>query len=149
MKKVKDICAYEQDLQVIESIQRNIDIITAVLLLSGQFTIVRLIIDPGGFALSVGGPLTGRERLEGKFGNKTLSLLLDIGDILLAILLLSDEINVEGIFIGPGRFSLNITGPIFGVPKHEPTLPDIEKGFTQFRWIISDHLDFDPELIRK
>ncbi|MCM2533627.1 hypothetical protein NDK43_16060 [Neobacillus pocheonensis] len=52
---MKDICAYEQDLQVIESIQRNIDIITAVLLLSGQFTIVRLIIDPGGFALSVGG----------------------------------------------------------------------------------------------
>ncbi|MFP5105993.1 hypothetical protein ACSU6B_04355 [Neobacillus sp. C211] len=146
---MKSSCDLENGLQTVISIQRTIDIITAFLLLTGQVTVVRLIIEPGGFALSVGGPLTGRARLEGKSGNKTLSLLLDIGDILLAILLISDQTNVSGIFLGPGRFSFNITGPIFGVPKHEPTLPDLEKVFTQFRWIVSEHFEIEPEILIK
>ncbi|MEH7076834.1 hypothetical protein [Neobacillus drentensis] len=144
---MKNTCDVEKGLQTVITIQRNLDIITAFLLLTGQVTVVRLIVEPGGFALSVGGPLTGIGRLEGKSGNKTLSLLLDVGDILLAILLLSDQTNVSGIFLGPGRFSFNITGPIFGVPKHEPTLPDLEKVFTQFRWIVSEHFDIEPETI--
>jgi hypothetical protein len=144
LEKIYDI---EKGLQTVISIQRNIDIITAFLLLTGQVTVIRLIVEPGGFAFSVGGPLTGNERLEGKSGNKTLNLLLDIGDILLAILLISDQTNVSGIFIGPGRFSFNITGPIFGVPKHEPTLLDLEKVFTQFRWIVSEQFDIDPEIL--
>ncbi len=147
MKSLKNILDIEKSLQTVISIQRNIDIITAFLLLTGQVTVVRLIIQPGGFALSVGGPPTGIGRLEGKSGNKTLSLLLDIGDILLAILLISDQTNVSGIFIGPGRFSIDITGPIFGVAKHEPTLPDLEKVFTQFRWIVSEHFDIEPEIL--
>jgi hypothetical protein len=146
---VKSSCELEPRLEIIRSIQRNIDTITAFLLVSGQVTIIRVIVEPGGFALSVGGPLTGIGRLEGKSGNKTLSLLLDIGDILLAILLISDQTNVSGIFLGPGRFSFNITGPIFGVPKHEPALPDLEKVFTQFRWIVSEQFDVDPEWLIK
>ena len=144
---MKNTCDVEKGLQTVITIQRNIDIITAFLLLTGQVTVVRLIVEPGGFALSVGGPLTGAGRLEGKSGNKTLSLLLDVGDILLAILLLSDQTNVSGIFLGPGRFSFNITGPIFGVPKHEPTLPDLKRVFTQFRWIVSEHFDIESETL--
>lgn len=144
---MNNTCDLEKRLQTIISIQRNIDIITAFLLLTGQVTVVRLIVEPKGFALSVGGPLTGIGRLEGISGNKTLSLILDIGDILLAILLISDQINVSGIFLGPGRFSFNITGPIFGVPKHVPALPDLEKVFTQFRWIVSEHFDIEPEIL--
>src|SRR4051794_6226343 len=121
---MKDICDLEQAIRSVQSIQRNIDLITAGLLLTGQLTIERFIVEPCGIAFSVGGPLTGIARLEGKFGSKTLSLFLDIGDILLGILLIADQINVVGVFLGPGRFSINITGPIFGIPKHEPTLPD-------------------------
>jgi hypothetical protein len=131
----------ENDLLIVESIQRNIDIITAALLLTGQFTLSRIIVEPGGFALSVGGPLTGISRLEGRFGNKAFNLVIDIVDIVLAILLITNEINVTGIFLGPGRFTINITGPIFGVPKNINTIPEIEKVFTQFRWVISDHLN--------
>ncbi|WML43007.1 hypothetical protein RCG20_14375 [Neobacillus sp. PS3-40] len=145
--KLKDICAVEQELQTVRSIQRTIDIIIAGLLISGQITIVRIIVEPGGFALSAGGPLTGRSRLEGKLGSKTLSLLIDISDLLLAILLISDQTNVSGIFIGPGRFSFNITGPIFGVSKNEPSLPNLERIFTQFRWIVSEHFNVDPQLL--
>jgi hypothetical protein len=145
VKKLKYPNDYNQDIQVVESIQRNIDIITATLLLTGQLTIARLIVEPGGFALSVGGPLTGLPRLEGTFGNKTYNFVIDIGDIVLAILLITNEINVTGIFLGPGRFSINMTGPIFGIPKHEYTIPDLEKVFTQFRWVISDHLNVNPD----
>ncbi|WHY69280.1 hypothetical protein [Neobacillus sp. SuZ13] len=79
---MNNTCDLEKRLQTIISIQRNIDIITAFLLLTGQVTVVRLIVEPKGFALSVDGPLTGIGRLEGISGNKTLSLLLDVGDIL-------------------------------------------------------------------
>ncbi|MBT2736366.1 hypothetical protein [Bacillus sp. ISL-7] len=59
---MKSSCDLENGLQTVISIPRTIDIITAFLLLTGQVTVVRLIIEPGGFALSVGGPLTGRAR---------------------------------------------------------------------------------------
>ncbi len=143
MKKLKNVCEFNQGIRSVQLIQRNIDLITAGLLLTGQLTISRLIIEPGGFALSVGGPLTGIARLEGKYENKTLSLVIDVGDIILAVLLIIDQINVSGIFLGPGRFTINMTGPIFGIPKHDYTLPDIEKVFTQFRWIVTDYLNVD------
>jgi hypothetical protein len=145
VRKLKNIYDLNQELWSVVTIQRNIDLITAGLLLTGQLTISRLIVEPGGFALSVGGPLTGIARLEGKFGNKTLSLVIDIGDIILAVLLITNQINVTGVFLGPGRFSINMTGPIFGIPKYEYTLPDIEKVFTQFRWILTDYLKVDSK----
>lgn len=40
-----------------------------------------------------------------------------------------------------------MTGPIFGVPKHVPALPDLEKVFTQFRWIVSEHFDIEPKIL--
>ncbi|MDP4087337.1 MAG: hypothetical protein Q8934_22495 [Bacillota bacterium] len=146
---LRDICEIEQGLQTVHSIQRNIDLITAGLLLSGQITIERIIVEPVGFALTAGGPLTGRPRLEGKFGSPTLSLLIDISDIVLAILLITDQTNVSGLFIGPGLFSFNITGPIFGVPKNVPTLPNLDRIFTQFRWIVSEYFDVDPKFFIK
>ncbi|WP_157081402.1 hypothetical protein [Neobacillus soli] len=142
---MKNTCESDQAIRSVYSIQRNLDLITAGLLLTGQVTISRLIVEPGGLALSVGGPLTGIARMEGKFGNKTLSLFIDIGDILLGILLLTDQINVSGVFLGNGRFRINMTGPIFGIPKHEYTLPDIEKVYTQFRWIVTDYLNVDSK----
>ena len=145
VKKLKNLIDYDQDLHIVESIQRNIDFITAALLLTGQLTLARIAIEPGGFALSVGGPLTGLSRLEGKFGHTTLNLIIDIGDIVIAILLITNKINVSGVFLGPGRFSINMTGPIFGIPKRQYTIPDLEKVFTQFRWVISDHLNIKPD----
>jgi hypothetical protein len=143
------LCEVEKELEIVEDIRRNIDVITAALLLTGQITILRIIVGPGHFSMSVGGPLTGRERLEGKFGNEVLSLLLDIGDILIAILLIKDELNVEGLFITPGGFSFNVTGPIFGFPKLVATLPDMERIYNQFKFIVSDHFNIDPRFFVK
>ncbi|MFC6602152.1 hypothetical protein ACFQDF_12280 [Ectobacillus funiculus] len=58
--------ALEKEEQTISFIQRNIDVITAILLLTGQITIIGVFVTPGGFRISIGGPLTGISRLEGK-----------------------------------------------------------------------------------
>ncbi|PLT32074.1 hypothetical protein [Bacillus sp. V5-8f] len=140
----------QQNLEIVSTIHRKINIITASLIITGQITILRMYIEPGGFGFTLGGPLTGRIRLEGKHGNEALSLILDIVDIILAILLLIDEIEVNGVFLSSGGgFSFNVTGPIFGGPKIDPTLPDISKVKETFHWIVSEHFNINPELIKQ
>ncbi|WP_409291244.1 hypothetical protein [Peribacillus sp. SCS-37] len=77
--------------------------------------------------------------MEGKFKIKAFSFAIDLMDIFLAILLLTNKITFEGLFIGPGRFSFNVSGPIFGIPKPQPVLPELEKIFKDFRLIVSEH----------
>jgi hypothetical protein len=144
--KLSDI---ENDLQAISGIQRDIDIITAVLLLTGQLTIIRIFIESGGFGFTVGGPMTGRFRLEGKSGSETGNFIIDAIDIVVAILLVNDEIGVNGLFISPGGFSFNVSGPIFGVSRIDPTLPSMKKMFNEFRLIVSEQFHVDHELVRK
>ncbi|WP_034670266.1 hypothetical protein [Ectobacillus panaciterrae] len=140
----------EKEKQAISTIQRNIDIITATLLATGQFTIIGIFVTPGGFRISVGGPLTGTSRLEGKSGSRAVNLIIDVFDILTAVLLITDQINVTGTFISsPERFTVNVSGPIFGVPKTGPALPDVNKIFTDFRKIVPKHFNVNPELLRK
>lgn len=139
----------ERDLLIVKSMQRELDIITAALILTGQLMMNRILIEPGGFTLTIGGPLTGRERSEGINGNKALSFVIDVLDIILVILLLTDKINVLGIFISHGGFSLTVSGPIFGVPKSEVTLPGTKKIFNEFHEIVSNHYKIEPELINK
>ncbi|WP_026679075.1 hypothetical protein [Fictibacillus gelatini] len=134
--------------KAIRFVQRNIDIITAVLLLTGQITIIGVFVTPGGFRLTVGGPLTGASRLESKSGSKTVNAIVDVIDIILAILLIADQINVRGTFLTSKRFTLNIGGPITGVPSTVPDTPDLKEILTDFK-VISKHFYIDQELVNQ
>lgn len=139
----------KKEKQTIQVIQREIDIITAVLLLTGQITIIGVFVTPGGFRMSVGGPLTGTNRLEGKSGNQIVNAIIDGIDIIAALLLINGELGVTGTFISSGRFSINISGLIFGVPKNEPTLPGIQKEFKYFHRMISRNYEVDYSLVNQ
>lgn len=133
-----------RDLQLVGKIQREIDLTTATLLLTGQITITGVFVTPGGFRVALAGPLTGAERLQGKHNNIVGNGLIDAIDIILSILLIQDTIRVTGSFIGPGRFTINVSGPIFGVAKLEPTLPHITREFHFFQSIVSTYFTTQP-----
>ena len=137
-----------KDIQVIRSIQRDLNIVTGALLLTGQITIIGVFVTPGGFRVSLGGPLTGESRVEGKLEKQTTNVIIDVIDVILAVLLLNDEIGVTGSFIAPGRFTINVSGPIFGVPKLEPTLPYLKRDYTFFQKVVSKHFDVNPNLLK-
>ncbi|WP_152414356.1 hypothetical protein [Halalkalibacterium ligniniphilum] len=133
---------------MIRAIIREIDLVTAVLLVTGQLTISRVVIAPGGFSLTVSGPLTGSERLESKTGSNAVNALIDVIDLLLAVLLIQDKINVHGVFITfGGSFSLAISGPIFGRPKIEPIMPFLLKNYDDFCSIVSTYFNVDQNLL--
>lgn len=134
-----------KELEQIHSIQRTIDTVATVLLLTGQVTIVGVFIRSGRFSVSVGGPIFGGRRLEGKYQSKAGGIVIDIIDILLAILLLNDEINVEGSFITSGEFTMNISGPIFGFPKVIPALPNLKNDFQFFKSQVLAHYQVPTE----
>lgn len=136
-------------LEEIHSIQRTIDTVAAVLLLTGQVTIVGVFIRPGRFSISIGGPIFGGRRLEGKNHSRAGNIIIDMIDILLAILLLNDEINVEGSFITSMDFTINISGPIFGYPKIIPALPNLQNDFQFFKNYVTTHYQIPTELWRK
>ncbi|EKN64564.1 hypothetical protein P9E76_06885 [Schinkia azotoformans] len=139
----------EKDQQIILTIQREIAIVTAVLLLTGQITIIGVFVTPGGFRASLGGPLTGASRIESKTGSQTVNLIIDIIDIVLALLLIGDELRVTGSFIAPGSFTINVGGPIFGVPMPEPNLPTMKNEYRFFQRIVDRHFHVDPNLVEK
>ena len=134
----------EQEKQLIRTIQRDISVATAALLLTGQITLRGVFVTPGSFRLSLAGPLTGTERLEGKNGNKVATAFLDILDISIAILLLRGSIVVEGTFIGAREFTLVVSGPIFGMPIPEPSLPDLRDDYTLYKKVITNQFHFNP-----
>ncbi|MCP8970530.1 hypothetical protein [Ectobacillus ponti] len=139
----------EAELQAVGSLLRYLDITTAVLLLTGQITIIGVFVTPGGFRLSVGGPLTGISRLEGKQQRKWASWLIDILDVIIALLLISDQINVSGAFTSSRRFTINVTGPIFGVAKIAAASPDIQSISREFQRIVPRHYTVDQSLLQK
>ncbi|KSU80246.1 hypothetical protein AS030_20105 [Fictibacillus enclensis] len=138
----------EKELHIIGAIQRGLDLATAALLLSGQITIIGVFVTPRGFRVSLGGPLTGEDRLEGIGGNQAATTLVDVIDIGLAILLISDQIRVTGSFIAPGRFTINVSGPIFGVPLTVPSLPQLKRESAFFQKIVSRHFEVDPHFFK-
>lgn len=78
------------ELEQIHSIQRTIDTVAALLLLTGQVTINGVFVRPGRLSVSIGG-----RRLEGKNHSRAGGIVIDMIDILLAIFLLNDEINID------------------------------------------------------
>ncbi|WP_311202517.1 hypothetical protein [Peribacillus aracenensis] len=138
-------CVVNSEKKVIHSFQRNLEITTAILLLTGQITIIGIFVRPGRFSLSLGGPLFGGHRLEGTDHSQVGNLFIDILDIIIAILLINDAIHVTGTFISSGDFSINVSGPIFGYPEVVPALPIEDYNF--FNTIVKKHYNVPPELL--
>lgn len=135
------------DLTVVHSLQRSLDYTAAILLLTGQITIIGVFVRPNRFSLSTGGPLFGGKRLEGINGSKAVTVFIDILDIIVAVLIIIDEINVTGSFVSSSEFSINVSGPIFGYPKVLPALPIEEHTF--FHTIVNNHFQVPSELMTK
>lgn len=139
-----------EDTTVIREIQRDIDLVIASLLLTGQITMNRIFIGPGYFGITVGGPITRGRRLEAKNDNQFVNFSLDVIDIILAILLIKDEINLVGVFISSdARFSLSLSGPIFGRDKVVPILPYLQKNQREINKIVRTNYHIDKLLLQK
>lgn len=133
----------------IREIQREIDIVIAFLLLTGQITLTRVYFGPGYFGVTVGGPLTGANRLESINDNPLGNFTLDIIDIIIAVLILKDEINLVGLFVASdARFSLSISGPLFGREKVVPVTKFLKKNQKEFNAIVSDNYFLDDDFIK-
>lgn len=100
---------------LIGGILETIDIATAILLLSGQITVVGVFVYPKGLFLSLTGPIFNGQRLvgEGYFSNATVNAI----DIVVALLLIIGQLRVYGPFPGPHLLSLTVTGPPLGVTR--------------------------------
>ncbi|WRQ95108.1 hypothetical protein NQ126_011855 [Priestia megaterium] len=140
---------FDKERELIFAIQRDLDVVTAILLLTGQITIIGVFVTPGAFRVSVGGPITGTSRIEGKDGNAGINIIIDMIDVFLAALLLNNQINVSGAFISSGRFTINVSGPIFGVPKTEPALSELNQSSQFFHHTVSKHFYVNPDLVEK
>jgi hypothetical protein len=117
----------------VRTIHRFLDVATVLLLLTGQITIGGVFIAPGGFALSLSGPITG----SGAVGKTAQAkLVLDGLDILTALLLVIDEINVIGTYITAGRFTIVVGGPPFGLDKTEAYAPTALEFFDDYREMV-------------
>lgn len=90
----------------------------------------------------------GGERLVGKYEKKITNAVIDIIDVILAILLMIDQIRMTGAVIVPGRFTVYVSGPIFGVPLYEPTLPVLKQDNYFFQQIVSEHFKIDRSLFK-
>ena len=138
----------EKEYHVIASLQRDLNLSIAFLLLSGQLTIRGVIVTSGGFTISLSGPIIGGTRTEGKNGNIATNTMIDLIDVIISILLIIDEIRLVGVLVGPGRLSLTVSGPIFGEPLNEPSLPSARENYQLFRKMVSEHFHIDPRFFR-
>ncbi|WP_338472119.1 hypothetical protein R4Z10_05060 [Niallia sp. XMNu-256] len=138
----------EKDDLVIASIQRDLNLTIAFLILSGQLTIRGVIVTSGGFTISLSGPIIGGARTEAKSGEVAINTLIDTIDVITSILLILDEIRLIGVLVGPGRLSLTVSGPIFGEPLNKPSLPIERESYYFFHRMISTHFNIDPNLFR-
>jgi hypothetical protein len=138
----------EKEYQVIATLQRDLNLSIAFLLLSGQVTIRGVFVTPGGFTIALSGPIIGGSRTEGRNGNTSINTIIDLIDVIISILLIIDEIRLIGVLVGPGRLSLTVSGPIFGEPLNEPSLPVARETYQFFRKMVSEHFDINPEVFR-
>ncbi len=136
----------DENSKAIMALHRVMDIITAILLLTKQITIIGVFVKPGRFAISVGGPIFGSSRILTKNNLAIEQGIVDILDILLAILLLSDQITITGLFISSGEFTINVSGPLFGYPKVTPSTLMLDN-YKLFHSVVKEHYTVPPGLL--
>ncbi len=113
-----------------QTILRSLDILTAVFLLTGQLKITSVFLTSESFGLSLSGPITGFA-IEAK--TPSAELALDALDVITALLLITDQINVVGPFIGSRTISIVVSGPPFGYAKLKGYLPQTQEFFIDYR----------------
>jgi hypothetical protein len=111
------------------AVLRSLDIVSAILLLTGQVTIGGVFIAIEGFALSLSGPFTGSGAV-GKTPNA--SFVLDVLDVMTALLLIVGEIDVIGTYITANRFTIVVGGPPFGTSKINAYSPAAKEFFDDY-----------------
>lgn len=130
----------------ISAFHRTMDIITGILLITGQITVIGVFIRPERFSLTVGGPIFGGTRIVPKDNLAIEQDILDLINLVFAILLFSDNITVTGITFSSGDFGINISGPIFGYPKVVPSTLMLDN-IKMFHSIVKEHYNVPPELL--
>lgn len=136
------------DIKLIQNVYRSLDVTAAVLLLTGQISISGVFITTGaGFSLSLSGPITGGMRTV-SHTTKT-NQVIDSIDAIAAILLILDQINVIGTFISAHRFTLVVTGPVFGEKKRVAYSPKTQKIFSDYQSLIMKKFHITPRKWRK
>ena len=97
------------------SIRYGIDLVTAVLLLTGQITTTGIFVVPEGFYLAASGPIFGGVRSTGT--STPATVVLSAVDALVAVLLILQAIRDTGVYITSQRFFIVFSGPIFGIKE--------------------------------
>ena len=134
----------EKNIHFIATLQRDLNLLSAFLILTGQLTIVGVFVTPGGFSVSFSGPITGGSRLESRFGDQVTNKLIDVIDVIIAVLLIIDELRLVSTIFSQGRFSIDFTGPIFGNPIVEPTLPILQQNSQFIHNYVIENFGIDP-----
>lgn len=117
-----------------EVILRHVDFITAALILTGQITVGGVFFQTeSAFALSFSGPITGGTRIESKPKLPLIDVSIDIVDIMVALFLIADKVNVVGTYITFGRFTIVVGGPLFGGEKREASEGEAEHVISHFK----------------
>ncbi|ASS74993.1 hypothetical protein CIG75_08335 [Tumebacillus algifaecis] len=99
----------------VNGMRQTLDLAVAALLLSGQITVRSLILSTSSeFRLNLTGPIFGGPRTIAKGKSKSGALILDAVDVMIAFLLILNQLNVSGVFLQSQRFSLTVSGPAFG-----------------------------------
>ncbi|MBS4223083.1 hypothetical protein [Lederbergia citrea] len=128
MKNIEE----EQDQKTVQALYWDINIVTAALLLTGQLSMDGVFFEAGGIAIPLSGPITGGYHIEGKSGSRVGNLVIDIVDIIIAILLIIGQISIRSTIFSSGRAAVVVSGPIFGLPKTEVDLRMKEHFFRHF-----------------
>ncbi|MDQ0255306.1 hypothetical protein J2S74_002688 [Evansella vedderi] len=139
----------QQTIEIVRNIHRNLAIITAILLLTGQITIMGIFVTPHGFRVTLAGPITGLRRIESPTGNPIVNLIISLLNIIIAKLLILDQFNVTGSALTPDGFTINCGGPILGLPRVTPKIPDFNNYLDNFHKLVCKYFDLDPKVVNK
>jgi hypothetical protein len=124
----------QNDKHFIQTLYKSIELYIAILLLTRQIFIRSIFISKGGsFGLSLSGPIFGDTRTEAIQGAPSANFVLDAVDIITALLLIIDQINVTSVVISGSRFSIIVGGPPFGGEKIVAYSPNAQKFFMEYR----------------
>lgn len=115
---------------IVPALYLGLDVVTAILLLTGQIAIGGVFITHDSFGLSLSGPFTGSGS---RPSTPQSALVLDGLDVITALLLLLDQIHVIGSFLNTSRFTIVVSGPPFGYPRILPLSPRSRRFFRDFR----------------
>ena len=133
----------------IRKIHRSLGIIIGILLLLHQLTIIGVFVTAGGVRISVGGPITGLQRLESPTGNPLINFSIYSIGFVTGILLIKDDLFVSGTVLSPHGYSINISGPILGLTQVVYYLPDFLSNEEKFQDTLVKQFHFDEHIVKK